>query len=134
MLVLTRKTQQQIQIGDKITITILRVKGNSVRVGIDAPRDERIIRSELHDKPLPAPKTNLAAATRGIESVTAIDINAGPAPLSTVANEIALDERDAAAVAMVRPLASRVRVLNAQAIRYPERLSAASLRCALGRR
>lgn len=47
MLVLTRKQQQQIKIGDEITITILRVKGNTVRVGIEAPRSTRVIRGEL---------------------------------------------------------------------------------------
>ncbi|MFV2066367.1 MAG: carbon storage regulator [Pirellulales bacterium] len=47
MLVLTRKVHQQIQIGDQITITIVRVKGQSVRVGIDAPRDVRVLRGEL---------------------------------------------------------------------------------------
>jgi carbon storage regulator CsrA len=47
MLVLTRKLQQQIKIGEQITVTILRVKGQTVRVGIDAPRDVRVIRGEL---------------------------------------------------------------------------------------
>lgn len=47
MLVLSRKLQQQIKIGDQITVTILRVKGNTVRVGIQAPRDLRVIRGEL---------------------------------------------------------------------------------------
>ncbi len=47
MLVLTRKAQQQIQIGDNITITIVRVKGQSVRVGIEAPRNVRVVRGEL---------------------------------------------------------------------------------------
>ena len=47
MLVLTRKTQEKIQIGDNITITIVRVKGQSVRVGIEAPQDVRVIRGEL---------------------------------------------------------------------------------------
>ena len=47
MLVLTRKNGQKIQIGDDITITVLRVKGRSVRVGIDAPEEVRIVRSEL---------------------------------------------------------------------------------------
>jgi carbon storage regulator CsrA len=47
MLVLSRKLQQQIKIGDQITVTILRVKGNTVRVGISAPRDLRVIRGEL---------------------------------------------------------------------------------------
>lgn len=47
MLVLTRKLQEKIQIGDQITITVLRVKGNTVRVGIEAPRDVRVVRAEL---------------------------------------------------------------------------------------
>jgi len=47
MLVLTRKLQQQIKIGDQITVTILKVKGNTVRVGITAPREVRVIRGEL---------------------------------------------------------------------------------------
>lgn len=66
MLVLTRKTQEKIQIGDNITVTILRVKGQAVRVGIDAPRDVRVIRTELpvneeavQEKPEPASKLQL---------------------------------------------------------------------------
>jgi len=47
MLVLTRKTEQKIQIGNDITITILRVKGQAVRVGIEAPKSMRVLRAEL---------------------------------------------------------------------------------------
>ncbi len=47
MLVLTRKLQEQITIGQDITITVLRVKGNSVRIGIDAPRSVHVVRGEL---------------------------------------------------------------------------------------
>jgi carbon storage regulator len=47
MLVLTRKLQQQIKIGEQITVTILKVKGNTVRVGINAPREVRVVRGEL---------------------------------------------------------------------------------------
>ena len=63
MLVLTRKFQQQIKIGDQITVTILRVKGQTVRVGIDAPRDVRVIRGELPPigQTLPATAENEAA-------------------------------------------------------------------------
>lgn len=50
MLVLTRKRQEQICIGDNIVLTILRVKGNTVRVGIEAPRDVRVVRGELPPK------------------------------------------------------------------------------------
>lgn len=47
MLVLTRKLQQQIKIGEQITVTILRVKGSTVRVGVQAPREVRVVRGEL---------------------------------------------------------------------------------------
>src|SRR3954465_9018227 len=47
MLVLTRKSREQIQIGENVVITILRVKGQAVRIGIEAPRDVRVLRSEL---------------------------------------------------------------------------------------
>lgn len=47
MLVLTRKAKQQIQIGPNVTITILQIKGQAVRVGIEAPKDVTVLRSEL---------------------------------------------------------------------------------------
>ena len=47
MLVLGRKEEQTIQIGDDIRVTILRIKGNCVRVGIEAPEQVRILREEL---------------------------------------------------------------------------------------
>lgn len=62
MLVLTRKLQETIKIGDQVTIHILRVKGNTVRLGIDAPRQIRVIRGELADKQAVADE-QLAAKT-----------------------------------------------------------------------
>ena len=47
MLVLSRKLQEQIKIGEEITVTVLKVKGNVVRVGIEAPKSMRVIRAEL---------------------------------------------------------------------------------------
>jgi len=47
MLVLSRKAKQRIQIGENISITVLRVKGQGVRIGIDAPPEIRVRRSEL---------------------------------------------------------------------------------------
>jgi carbon storage regulator len=47
MLVLTRKLQEKIRIGDHITITILKTKGKAVRVGIEAPAEVPVIRGEL---------------------------------------------------------------------------------------
>ncbi len=47
MLVLTRKLQEKIHIGDQVTITIVRIQGNMVRVGIEAPKTVRVIRGEI---------------------------------------------------------------------------------------
>lgn len=47
MLVLTRKTDEAICIGDSIRVTVLDVRGNKVRIGIDAPANVRIERGEL---------------------------------------------------------------------------------------
>ena len=50
MLVLSRKTQQQIQIGPHVTITILKVKGETVRIGIEAPQEVCVLRPEVAGK------------------------------------------------------------------------------------
>jgi carbon storage regulator len=50
-LVLSRKQSQRIKLGDSIVITVVRVAGDKVRLGIDAPRDMLVLRDELepHD-------------------------------------------------------------------------------------
>lgn len=47
MLVLTRKPMQQIRIGNDITVTVVKVERNTIRIAIEAPRDVRILRGEL---------------------------------------------------------------------------------------
>ena len=47
MLVLTRKQSEKIRIGENITITVIRTKGKSVRLGIDAPNNVSVLRGEL---------------------------------------------------------------------------------------
>ena len=47
MLVLSRKENQKLQLGDSITLTIVRLSGDQVRLGIEAPREVRILRDEL---------------------------------------------------------------------------------------
>lgn len=49
MLVLSRKTGEQIQIGPDITIEVRRVSGNRVALAVQAPRDVRILRGELKE-------------------------------------------------------------------------------------
>ncbi len=50
MLVLTRKSGESINVGDEITVTVLEVRGNHVRLGIQAPRGIIIHRKELYEK------------------------------------------------------------------------------------
>ena len=47
MLVLSRKPGEKILIGDNVTVTIVRIGPNTVRIGIEAPRDMNIVREEL---------------------------------------------------------------------------------------
>ena len=47
MLILTRKEGETIMVGDQITVTVLGVKGNEVRVGIEAPREVAVHREEV---------------------------------------------------------------------------------------
>lgn len=47
MLVLSRKETESIRVGDSIVITIVRVSGDKVRIGIEAPREVPVIRNEL---------------------------------------------------------------------------------------
>lgn len=73
MLVLTRKSHEQIQIGDNITITILRVKGGAIRVGIDAPKNLSVLRKELVGKP-----AKIAATPVTSEAVEIVELGPGP--------------------------------------------------------
>ena len=49
MLVLSRSQEQSIIIGDNIEITVLRIQKNKVRIGINAPKDIRVLRMELQN-------------------------------------------------------------------------------------
>jgi carbon storage regulator len=68
MLVLSRKQGEQLQIGDDITITVLESHGRVLKLGIEAPRDVRVLRGELKnwDKPVksrrPSRRTLAASA------------------------------------------------------------------------
>ena len=50
MLILTRRVQEALMIGDNVTVTVLSIKGNQVRLGIDAPRDVEVHREEIYHR------------------------------------------------------------------------------------
>ena len=49
MLVLSRKSMERFHIGDNVVVTVLEIHGNKVRIGISAPREIRVLRSELKE-------------------------------------------------------------------------------------
>ena len=75
MLVLTRRTQQSIVIGDGIVITVLDIRGDQIRLGIRAPRDVPVYREEL----LTAVGESNLSAVLGADG-TGATLPAAPAP------------------------------------------------------
>lgn len=50
MLILTRRVGETVMIGDEVTVTVLGVKGNQVRLGVNAPRSVAVHRQEIYDR------------------------------------------------------------------------------------
>jgi len=50
MLILTRRVGETVMIGDNVTVTVLGVKGNQVRLGVNAPKDVAVHREEIYER------------------------------------------------------------------------------------
>lgn len=50
MLLLTRRPGEKVIINDNVTVTVLSIKGNQVRIGIEAPRDVKVHREEIYER------------------------------------------------------------------------------------
>jgi len=50
MLILTRRVGETVMIGDEVTVTVLGVKGNQVRIGVNAPKDVAVHREEIFER------------------------------------------------------------------------------------
>ena len=68
MLVLSRKATECINIGDNIVVTLLEIRGNKVRIGIDAPKEVHVLRGELRQAIAELPTGLVPSVVASIES------------------------------------------------------------------
>lgn len=72
MLVLTRRAEEKIKIGDNIIVNVLSVDGGVVKIGIDAPREITILRMEVLEQ---IKNENIEAATKDVKDIAeAVDL------------------------------------------------------------
>lgn len=61
MLILTRRVGETLMVGDDVTVTVLGVKGNQVRIGVNAPKEVAVHREEIYQRIQREKEANLAA-------------------------------------------------------------------------
>ena len=63
MLILTRRVGETLMVGDEVTVTVLGVKGNQVRIGVNAPKEVSVHREEIYMRIQAEKNVQLAAST-----------------------------------------------------------------------
>jgi len=94
MLVLSRRRDESIMIGDNVEITVVDIRGDAVRIGITAPRSIPVYRKEIYEA---IQRENIAAAQTGVERLEGLGglfpgAGAGKAPPSTKPQRPGKDE------------------------------------------
>ena len=77
MLILSRKINEKIMIGDDISVSIIEIRGDQVRIGVDAPKSIKVFRQEVFD----AIKAENEAAAQSTATLPVLDIAAKREPL-----------------------------------------------------
>ncbi len=77
MLILSRKTNEKIMIGDDISVSIIEIRGDQVRIGVDAPKSVKVFRQEVFD----AIKAENRAAAQSASVLPVLTIDAKREPV-----------------------------------------------------
>jgi carbon storage regulator len=69
MLILTRRVGETLMIGDEVTVTVLGVKGNQIRIGVHAPKNVAVHREEIYQRIQEEQHGSATSGTEGVKQV-----------------------------------------------------------------